>query len=344
MLKRYVLLMVLCLLLLDLTRGTRALAWRDSWDGFHSFLVFAPEPPQDAAVVTAAAPRYDFGWNTRQYNAIIAGNPQFIFGQYASGTQNNWPSHTLAWYQANHPDWILYACDRTTPITEYDYAAVIPDFTNPAVIDDQWAYLVSIGAGSTLPAVAMDNFAFDNSHANPSGTGYTHACGVWQGGVWVQKFLGLGSYASVEDPPYTDGMIAYAAEMRRRMQASTTKTLLIVNNDPKVVTGDAARSAALIAAVDGILMEGGPFNAGQLSDPRELWLRQIRFIELMQQTPGKAYYTLEIPDTVGTASQPFLQFALASYYLAKGHATGLNIPVNSGGGGYDPGTLGWYGV
>ncbi|MCL2734997.1 MAG: hypothetical protein FWE15_33915, partial [Actinomycetia bacterium] len=28
-------------------------------------------------------------------------------------------THTLAWFQANHPDWVVYQADRTTPAYEF---------------------------------------------------------------------------------------------------------------------------------------------------------------------------------------------------------------------------------
>jgi hypothetical protein len=303
--------------------------WADSWSGVHSFVVFAPRRGVSESFISSIASRYDFGWSTPSYQALINGNPNFISSAYSSATQGG---QDLGWYQANHPDWILYACDRVTPILQFYYGAVTLDITNPEVIDYKFNELTSAAA------VAWDNFFLDNSFPAPSG-GYTHACGAYdRDGSWVQKFAGVGSYAEVLDPQWTDAMIAYAAAIRKRLHdLPVVPKLLIPNASVQIVAGDPVRSANLIAAVDGFLIEGGQLSQAATGDPRQLWLRNIHFIETANAA-GRAYYSVEFADAVVpkvTNLKQYVQFTLASYLLAKGHTAALDIIPPGANGGYD---------
>jgi hypothetical protein len=41
--------------------------------------------------------------------------------------------HDLSYWEAVHPDWILYKCDRVTPAYEFDNPNMPLDFANPAL-------------------------------------------------------------------------------------------------------------------------------------------------------------------------------------------------------------------
>jgi hypothetical protein len=298
---------------------SNGVGWADSWNGVHSFLVFAPIGAFPEPFLTSIASRYDFGWSATSGGALQEGNSKFIYGTYYSATQGH---HNFEWYLENHPDWILYGCDRASPMLQYSYSAVILDFTNPEVIDYKFDELVN---GT---AVAWDNFLLGNDITLPDGT-TGHACGVYdQTGNWIQKFAGIGSYSEVKDPQWTDGMIAYASAIRQRLHDLPNPKLLIPNADVKVITGDPIRVANFIAAVDGVLVEGGQFGPSSLGDERLLWLRNIRLAEAMNNA-GKAFYSLEYADWATskgkTIVKDYIQFTLASYLLAKGHATAIDI-------------------
>jgi len=87
----------------------------DTWNNIH---VFQPFDYKIANPVPIAA-RYDLVWGASTYNVAAwrQGNPNVFITYYIPfhrdyGTfSNNSALHSLAWWQANHPDWILYRCD-----------------------------------------------------------------------------------------------------------------------------------------------------------------------------------------------------------------------------------------
>jgi hypothetical protein len=261
---------------------------------------------------------YDFSWS----DGAAGSNPDIVVGSYRDSIQG---PQGLAWYQANHPDWILYDCDRVTPSLQYDYEAVSLDFTNPAVVD----HMVSgmLGSSGRADAISWDNFSLDNWYPKPGG-GYGHYCGVWANGTWVQKFAGTGAYDTVTDPQYTDARLEYARQVRDRLHALPAPLLLIVNSGMLTLSHDPARQATFINNVDGILDEGGTVSI-DLTTSRGLWLANEQFIE-KAQAAGKAYYTInELDHTKSSQNfatdQAILQWALATYLMSKGHSSGIFV-------------------
>src|SRR5439155_11292781 len=168
----------------------------DSWNGVHSFLDFDPSIPwttDSESLMQTIAWRYDFGFSAGKYLSFLkAGNPSFVDTVYIDAVQT---PQTLSWFNTYHPDWVLYQCDRVTPLRAYDYLALIPDFSNPEFVDYKWntEFLPKVNnALKTFEGVAYDNGLLDNDFVPTGpGVGYGHACGVYdQFGRWVQKFNG----------------------------------------------------------------------------------------------------------------------------------------------------------
>ena len=298
----------------------------DSWNGVHSYVVFSPKGTFTSSFIQSIAPRYDFGWSiggTFRFDFEI-GNPAFANSLYTDGSQG---PNTLSWYQQNHPDWILYKCDRVTPLQAYDYFAVIPDFTNPAYVDFKWQTQMAQFGSYPQEAVGFDNALLSNDFVPTPGSDYGHACGVYNSsGQWVQKFAGRGSFAEVFDPQFTDAYIAFLAEIRNRLHALPNPKLFVVNTNPIIVSNDATRRARLIAAVDAVLVEGGAYGPEWLGDSRKLWLNNLKLSQEMDAA-GKGVYGEMRGVGTGEAAidHTWIQFNLASYLLGKGHHNGLRV-------------------
>ena len=132
-------------------------------------------------------------------------------------TVSHSPGHDLTWWQANHPDWILYACDANgTPTHDLAYwqgvtrADVPLDFHNPDVIDHQVRQLNGASAiANGHNALAIDQITFVDAMVggNPN-FGQTvkpgeYACGIWQNGTFVRRYSGY------NDPAWTNDMVAF---------------------------------------------------------------------------------------------------------------------------------------
>jgi hypothetical protein len=199
--------------------GQRAYpSWADSWDGVHSFLNGNPAANLADAYVQTLARRFDFGLGSIRYGAALRkGNPSFIDSIRVNAFQS--ATHNLAWFQANHPEWLLYDCDRNT--------AVVPDFTNPDYVNFKWntEFVPAMrGAGPFAQALVLDFAHLENEFQSEATLG---RC--------VQKFRGTASPVDVSDPSFTDGVIAYLFEIRRRVHAVSPSLLLIANTYPRVV-------------------------------------------------------------------------------------------------------------
>src|SRR5689334_20752234 len=78
--------------------------WVDSWDGVHAFAVWGKYG------LTDTSHPFDFSWS----GGAVGTNTNMVIGAYRSSIQSG-GTNDLAWFQANHPDWIVYDCDQTTP-------------------------------------------------------------------------------------------------------------------------------------------------------------------------------------------------------------------------------------
>ena len=95
---------------------------------------------------------------------------------------------------------------------------------------------------------------------------------------------------------------------------------------PKIINRDPVRRANFIAAVDGLMVEGGAYSPEFVGDPRKLWLNNIHFVEDMNAV-GKGVYLESAARYPDEASIPpaYIRFTLASYLLAKGRHAGVRI-------------------
>lgn len=91
----------------------------------------------------------------------------------------------LPWWQKNHPDLVLYQCDRVTPAWECfagegcAHTSVPLDLTNPATLQYQLETGFQPAASEGYTAIALDNYGLTNQWS---------ACGAFKGpnNAWVQ--------------------------------------------------------------------------------------------------------------------------------------------------------------
>jgi Hypothetical glycosyl hydrolase family 15 len=213
--------------------------------------------------------------------------------------------HSLQSWQAKHPDWIVYRCDRTTPAYYGLGNTNVPlDFSNPAV----QAYEAREAAATLAQGargVAFDDFTFAN---------FEGRCGVYRNGVWTSL-----SYPGREQDSakYTDDMLHWLWNVRELLRKQFPTKTFAVSMNFRLSGKDKVR---LIAPyVDMVFDEGGftGYGAQDLTD--SAWQQEVDALEDLNAR-GKAFDVNGIVNAASDASVTHAQinWVLANYLLVKG--------------------------
>jgi hypothetical protein len=286
--------------------------FEDTSDGIHAFLTF----DYRVTDIAAAAAHDVYAWGNDQGHVAAyraSSNPKIVLSSYIPWTRDPDATHDLAYWNTQHPDWVVYACDRTTPVKEFTDPNLTLDISNPAVIAWQADSYGLPASQAGYDAIAADNFELSNAFG---------ACGVFRGGQWV------GLYSGPTDPKYTADALAWTALFRQKLQAFPRPLGLIPNfslnglaaNDPSVV--------ALVSHVDAILDEAGYTRYGQGPATGSEWLAIESFVTYVQGQ-GKGYFSIN-QQAGATVDRPAIQWALASYLMSKEHASGIYVSGQQG--------------
>eukprot|EP00040_Diaphanoeca_grandis_P042292 m.264613 g.264613 ORF g.264613 m.264613 type:complete len:439 (-) comp57191_c0_seq1:166-1482(-) len=198
----------------------------------------------------------------------------------------------LDFWTANHPDWVLYRCDRKTVAFwdgETAKGGSVPlDFTNPDVI----AWQVN-NQSVTARNMGFDAMAFDNYGGGArQGANSGQACGVFaRNGSWIPVFTGKNN-----DPTFVEASLRWL-ETVQRMMSITTPTLGIIPNiciDEPTAEGDWGKSAAasrVASASTGILSERGFTGWGGGRASRDELVNEYEWMHKLS-THNKSYYSI----------------------------------------------------
>src|SRR5579862_500810 len=101
---------------------------RNTWGRIGAGQVFDYFPTTKAQMsssqISADASRYDMVWGSFNPGPWRSANSAALVGRYYIPEEDNslLSGHTLAWWQQNHPDWMLYACTSSgTPTQDLAY-------------------------------------------------------------------------------------------------------------------------------------------------------------------------------------------------------------------------------
>lgn len=285
----------------------------DTWNGIHLFQPF----DYDISDPARGALRYDSVWGASKYNiaAWRQGNPHIFLTYYIpfhrdGGTFGNLAAHhDLRWWQAHHPDWVLYKCDRKTPAYAYGDAGVVPlDFSNPAFISWQVQNYAQPASSAGYDGIGADNVDLANGYG---------ACGIYRKGSWVQLYTGR-----VTDAMWNKNVLSWLSRMQRALHALPRPLALIPNVSFGSSLADTPLLQQFVTHVDGIGEEDGFTNQGRGYVTDSAWVQHMRIIAYVQ-AQGKPYYvTNQFSSVVGRQQ---IQWALASYLMGKFHTEALFI-------------------
>lgn len=283
----------------------------DTWNNIHLFQNFDYKIDNPASI----AQYYDFVWGASPDNvaAFRASNPNIFLSYYFSffrdsGTfASKSATHDLAYWKNVHPDWILYQCDRQTPAYEDGLPNIPFNFANPAVIAWQLQTYAQPASENGYDAIAADNVNMEN---------LIGACGYYNNGQWVQRYTG-----QTNDSQWRTDVISWATEMQQALHHLKHPLALIPNLGVGSLTPGDPQLQQMVSHIDGILDEAGFTQYGDGYLTGDNWVQDINFIESIQQE-HKAYFVVNEFPSVG---QSEIQWALASYLMAKEHSAAVSI-------------------
>lgn len=279
--------------------------------------------------IQSDAARYDAVWGATSAQPWLSVHPGMLVSRYFIPQEDRsvLSGHDLAWWQANHPDWILYACDASgTPTHDLAYWGGVDrpdvplDFHNPDVVDYQVRQLNGASAVQNgHNALAIDQIVFLNAMVggNPN-FGQTvkkgeYACGIWQNGTFVRR------YGGVNDPAWTADMVAFVKQARKIVDtdpALSAHHLKIIINHPLGSLSNASEQA-LFQSADGMLDEAGYTNNGHYTPASEAnRFRATTDYLIHVQSLGLAAYVIDQFGASDITPQQ-REYAVAAYFMAN---------------------------
>jgi hypothetical protein len=239
---------------------------------------------------------------------IISYNPSERIGNAAVG-----PLYSFSWFKQNHPDWIVYRCDRTTPAYGFGEPNTPLDITNPAVLQfimDQ-EIIPQIKAG--YDGIGFDNVGFDNMWER---------CGHFdRQGNWVPIYTGL-----QQDPIYQQSILTWGREMYTMIKQYDPKIKVALNfsYDSKHQTF----WEQMLPYVDILVDEAGYTNFGDPGYPYltdSYWTTYSAFLQHYQAADSTRGVFLFDESPTSTVTPDQMEWALANYLLVKGQHTYVTV-------------------
>ena len=293
------------------------------------------------------APRYDAVWGAAQPQVWLGAHPGMIVSRYfiPQEDRSQLSGHDLAWWQSNHPDWILYACDsKNNPTHDLAYWSGVDrpdvplDFHNPAVVDYQVRQLNGNSAiQNGMNALAIDQIVFadamvgGNPNFGQSVNPGEYACGIWQGNTFVRR------YSGVNDAAWNADMVAFVKAARQIVSTDATLApyhLKILINHP-LGSATSSNEQTLLQNIDGILDEAGYTSGGAYTSAANANLfRSTTNYLLYAQSHGVAAFVIDqFAATSISAAQR--EYAVAAYLMANDGRAYMYMSPSVGGSAYD---------
>lgn len=294
--------------------------------------------------IAADGSRYDTVWASFDPQAWRSANSQALVSRYYIIEEDNYTisGHNLQWWQQNHPDWILYACDSSgNPTTDIAYSPgdgfpdVPLDFENPAVISYQIQSLISYATANDYNAVALDQVLFNDFMVggNPE-LGQTVKSGEYACGYYNASGAFVKLYSGPNDPQWTSDVLNW---LQQAYAAAHAAGLDVMVNHGTGVVGS-ANEQTLLNNTDVDLDEAGFSDYGNYVNQTTgaILTQTYRYMEWAQSL-GKAMVIIdrytETSESEPTPDQ--VEYSIATYLLAnEGNAELYVNAENSAGTGY----------
>ncbi len=310
------------------------------------------------------APHYDSVWGAfspQIWNQYHAG---MILSRYFLPNEDSYllSQHNLAWWQANHPSWVLYGCDNnnnpTQDVAWYGtrFGDVPLDIHNPDVVSYQVHLVGNYMIANGLNTLAVDNIVFENYGASPNpDLGEGNPNPGWYGcGVYTQpNFQGFQQIYSggldAPDPTWISDVENWMATARNIFNTDPTLApyhLHIMMNHPVFDSSPDPQEQAVLSNVDGMVDENGFTHYDNYENPQYntsvLFQQTLSWMEWAQTNgkgilltdyfceDGKNAHGQQCSTDPSTLTAPEVDWALSTYAL--GDNGGADVYISPDGG------------
>jgi hypothetical protein len=299
------------------------------FDEAHGYMITAAQGIADgaryAAVWGVHSPRLASAWHTNNSNLSA-----LIYTPYDTDASGSGLDQPMAWWLANHPDWILYECDRKTIAFVGGLPGVPLDISNPVVWQYQSDLLGGYAEANAYDGVAADIVSLNNNTGRvASGHG---GCGVWTNAhsTWIGKFSGY----SV-DPKWASATENWVSGMHRALHARASNRLLAlaVNSNvdayrpPVNGKGGDAGEKQIVSNADIVLNEAGFAMWGNYVGNRE-FNNAVGWMEYAQSLGEGVLTTDDWNHQSQSPTIAQLDYSIATYLMGKEQAAALYVGQN----------------
>lgn len=275
----------------------------------------------------ADGPRYDVVWGARhgmpaswraKNNALAA---TYYMPQETDASQTMWGAqgHNLNWWQANHPDWVLYTCTAAgTPTKTPAYIPQLPDnvpldIHNPAVVAYQVKLAANYAIANGYTGLAFDEVLFYNITGESMGSGY-YGCGIYKNGVFTRRYTGR------SDPAWTADTVAWVKAAHSILKTDAVigpKNLKLVVNHPAANPAN-VNEQAILNNVDADLDEAGfsDYGSYKASTKSGLFHATVEWM-LYAQAHGVSPLIVNKFDQSTSITPEQLEYSIATYLMGN---------------------------
>jgi hypothetical protein len=284
---------------------------------------------------------FDVIWGSFSPNPWRSADPSALVSRYyiLEEDAENISKHTLSWWQANHPSWILYACTPSGAGTKqiaYTPGVGFPDVPldihNPSVINYQVRQsLAPYAIAHNYNALAIDEVLLYNVMlgGNPKLgqhviSGY-FGCGIWQGSTFVKR------YSSKTDPRWAADVLNWMHTAHTILTTDPTIAphhLALIANHPAASLS--ANELNLLANVDVVQNETGFTDYGNYTQAihNGLFNATVNYMRYAQQhRVGLVTIQKFVQSGALTASQK--EYAIGSYLMGSEQGSDLDITLST---------------
>jgi hypothetical protein len=290
-----------------------------------------------AAQSTAAAKNTSAVWGAGVGNkgatpkTWLAGNSGLTAIQYFVQPTDEYPvsGHTLAWFQAYHPDWIVYDCDTNNqPTRTVAYEPSLPndvplDIHNPAVVKYQIETAANFAIARGANAIGADQTLFFDYDGGQQPGWY--GCGIYQNGTFVRRWGAQGGGFPNHDPQWNHDVAAWAVTAKQILATDTT----LASHHIKLFVNHPAGNVAnvdeqtLIANIDGLVDETGFIDYGHYPQYPSLFKTALTYMEYVQHQDKTILETAKFTGSLNGDSSDFglttaqVAYAMGSYLIGN---------------------------